>query len=248
MKMTNDKNRGGVWPRAAAGMAPPHPCGGFSMIELLVASTLLIIVVMMLGMLFQQTSQAWRTGKQRVNAFKDARTMLGALQRDASAAVDKDTIPKELLALFGDQPQQLSSPTLAFYTLTGTGFKGIETVDNVSVGYPWRALTHITYSGGRRIEQGMTGGGGGAEGRSDRPLTKGKGFDEVRAHKVGPNGSVRDAANNEFPSFIRVRLNVSYDPATRYDIGAASSGPDRVFGRGPDDPRGRDDIKTWVEK
>jgi hypothetical protein len=32
------------------------------MIEVMVAATILVVIVMMLGMLFQQTSVAWRTG------------------------------------------------------------------------------------------------------------------------------------------------------------------------------------------
>jgi Tfp pilus assembly protein PilV len=50
---------------------------GFSMIEVLVASTIMIMIVMMLGMLFQQSSQAWRTGKQRADTYQQVRALFG---------------------------------------------------------------------------------------------------------------------------------------------------------------------------
>ena len=73
---------------------------GFSMIEVLVASTILTVIVMMLAMLFQQTSVAWRTGLMRASGFMQLRSYIGAIQRDASAAIDAKNIPSALLYRF----------------------------------------------------------------------------------------------------------------------------------------------------
>lgn len=96
---------------------------GFSLIEVLIASTILLMLVMMLGMLFQSTSQAWSTGQSRADRFMLVRSFFGALQRDASAAVDESRIPQSVRSLLGGK-QNFSSGTLQFYTLSGSGFKG----------------------------------------------------------------------------------------------------------------------------
>jgi type II secretory pathway component PulJ len=63
------------------------------MIEVLVASTILIVLVMLLAMLFQQTSLAWRTGVKRADGYLQIRALVGAIQRDASQAIDIETLP-----------------------------------------------------------------------------------------------------------------------------------------------------------
>ena len=217
---------------------------GFSMIEVLVASTLMIIVVMMLGLMFNQTSQVWRTGTQRVDMFKDVRSLFGAFQRDASAAVDQSTIPLELRNLVAPgQQQRFSGSSVAFFTLTGTGSKTGTTVSDGGV--PKRALSFVTYNGGARIEQWIGDGTAPLIGLS-QTLTRDN--CTFRAFSVETSGNVRTAADTEFPSFVTVSMDATSELSSSYDVGAASAGPDRIFGQSVGDSNGRDDIRTWVEK
>jgi len=211
---------------------------GFSMIEVLVASTILVMIVMMLGMLFQQTSQAWRTGRQRADVYLQVRALFGAVQRDASAAVDEKTIPVELRTLGA----QAFSGSLKFYTLTGTGYKGDADPQG---GTPRRSLTFVTYDGsGRRTETWA-----GDESRST-PII-GSSVDKAKvgsitytASRLGPNGT--PASGSEFPAVIT--LSASVEAAGKsLDIGAASGGPDGILGSSPDVPQAKDDIKTWAD-
>ncbi|MCL1921036.1 MAG: prepilin-type N-terminal cleavage/methylation domain-containing protein [Kiritimatiellaeota bacterium] len=226
---------------------------GFSMVEVMVASMLMVIVVMMLGMLFNQTSQAWRTGKQRVNMFKDVRALFGPIQRDASAAVDISTIPQDIRNLLGGGDQLFSGGSLAFYTLTGTGFRdnpGNKPINQGSI--PRRAFSYVTYSGGTRTEQWID------EGGSPRTLTESSVGCTFRPFWVDANGNLtsgQPVGASRFPSFVTLKMSANSaegeqegKKAMVYDIGAASAGADRIFGEGVRDPNGKDDIRTWVSQ
>jgi len=220
---------------------------GFSMIEVLVASTILVVIVMMLAMLFQQTSLAWRTGVQRANRYMQVRSAIGSIQRDASAAVDARYIPTELKTKIGDGQQSFSGSQLKFYTLNGAGF-----VNNKPDKVPLRALSYITYkSDGTRTETVLNGLGSAyykdKGSRTMNFLQKAKGsalskptLDFDFAQSVSAQGK-QPAGNNEFPLFITIKATFAPDDGNGYDIGAASAGPDKVWNT-------KDDIRTWVEK
>ena len=57
--------------------------GGFTLIEVLVASLLLGMLVSILTMVFNQNAIAWRTGKAGVSQLSDARRKLAFAQRKA---------------------------------------------------------------------------------------------------------------------------------------------------------------------
>ncbi|MEI7901017.1 MAG: prepilin-type N-terminal cleavage/methylation domain-containing protein [bacterium] len=200
-----------------------HFQSGFSMIEVLVASTILIVIVMMLGMLFQQTSLAWRIGVKRAAGFMQVRGAIGAIQRDATAAVDARFLPKDFL----DGDQKFTFP-LAFYTLTGTN----------------RALIKVTYSSsGTRTESLLQSDGtwGSAKSGNVNPSSGRLGTAsslELKRDRADYGGGALDTAG--LPLFITFEASVSASGAN-LDIGAASAGPDRVWGT-------KDDIRTWVEK
>ena len=225
---------------------------GFSMIEVLVASTIMIMIVMMLGMLFQQSSQAWRTGKQRADTYQQVRALFGSIQRDASTAIDKNSLPKRVFGSGGvSDDSQSFSGSLSFYTLTGTGFDDDK---NPSEGgaIPRRSITYVTYNGATRtVTTFLPMSSGGFKEKSSSPqaivnpslngarvqLTGIKAFDE-KGSSVG--GSV-------FPAFVTVSAGVNSAGVRSFDIGAGSGGPDKTFGKSADDVRGRDDVKTWAD-
>ncbi len=206
---------------------------GFSMIEVLVAATILTMIVMMLGMIFQQTSLAWRTGRHRANTHEQVRALFGAIQRDASMAVDEKSLPKEAVTMGG---QSFNGASLSFYTLTGRCEK-----DN-----PRRSITHVAYSGVNRTvtrfkpDMSPEPQQGPIVDQSSGGVTLG-----TLAFTCFPDGAL-------FPDYVTVSVSIIKGAqAQNYDVGAASGGPDQTLGKGPDDNKrgkpGYDDIKTWVD-
>jgi len=227
---------------------------GFSMIEVLVASTIMIMIVMMLGMLFQQSSQAWRTGKQRADTYQQVRAIFGSIQRDASTAVDQNSLPKNLVGPTGKftDNQSFNGSPLRFYTLTGTGFDNDDPPDS---GTPRRSITFVEYSssGFRSVKTYLPVDGGGytlgssQDGSIVTPNLNGaqvklKDFKPYYDPKLGAAGGA-----NRFPAYVTISAEVDAAGVRSFDVGAASGGPDRTMGGAPDDIRGRDDIKTWAD-
>jgi type II secretory pathway pseudopilin PulG len=223
---------------------------GFSMIEVLVASTIMIMIVMMLGMLFQQSSQAWRTGKQRADTYQQVRAIFGSIQRDASTAVDQNSLPPSLIKTLGCGDQNFRGQ-LAFYTLTGTGF---DNPNNDPNGTPLRSITFVTYtkSGYRTVKPYVPVSGGGTpsagnpqEGSIVTPSLNGA---KVVLSTIEPRYDPKvNAGANRFPAYVTISAEVNAAGVRSFDVGAASGGPDRTMGGAPDDVRGRDDIKTWAD-
>jgi len=211
---------------------------GFSMIEVLVAATILIVIVMMLGMLFQQTSLAWRTGTRRADSFMQVRSAVGAIQRDAAAAVDARFLPQN----YATEPQKFSSFPLLFYTLTGA--VEVDKDDNTTYN---RSLKKITYdSAGNRTETTLQGSGSWGTPKRSNVLT----FAERQSSKNRPSVSLQNLVadygkgpdgldSDGLPLFLTFLSRVT-SAGYSLDIGAWSYGPDRK-------PNTKDDIKTWVE-
>ena len=73
--------------------APQPPCGtrsraAFTLIEILVAVTILLVIVVMGSMVFQETSGAFQSGNKKVSGQVAVRNVLGAIARDLALAVD----------------------------------------------------------------------------------------------------------------------------------------------------------------
>ncbi len=62
--------------------------GGFSLIEILVAVTLLLIITVIISMVFQQAGGAWSSGTGKAKAESAVRAVLGSIERDLLNAVD----------------------------------------------------------------------------------------------------------------------------------------------------------------
>lgn len=207
---------------------------GFSMIEVLVASTILTVIVMMLGMLFQSTGLAWRTGVQRADTFMQVRGFFGAIQRDLSAAIDARDLPATLTA---GRQQQFSSSALKFFTLSGKGFD--------SSGNPYRALTYITYdTGGNRTEQRLKAAGGWDAEVSYNVMTSAE--RQINPNKPKVNPPIFDpvyaagASSPDLPLYVNIKASVRSSGYT-LEIGAASAGPDMTWDT-------KDDITTWMQR
>ena len=60
----------------------------FSLIEVLVATALLVMIVGMIGFVFRQSSMSWDSGIRRAEGASRVRAVVGAIERDLRAAVD----------------------------------------------------------------------------------------------------------------------------------------------------------------
>lgn len=209
------------------------------MIEVLVASTILVVIVMMLAMLFQQTSLSWRTGVKRADAYMAIRSAIGAIQRDASKAVDERVIPLYLRNKLGGG--QRFSNTLRFYTLSASGYRDSDNNGRMDLSeIPYRALSYITYNmDGKRTECVLKADGSKEDYDDSNVL-------DFIATQSSPNKpkTMITAIDPEFsgdsaglPLYLKIQARVTYS-GNALEIGAASAGPDKKWDT-------KDDIQTW---
>ena len=60
---------------------------GFTLIELLVAMAILMVIVLMLSNLFQQSTRAWDSGMRQAEVGLEARAAVARIQKDLSQAI-----------------------------------------------------------------------------------------------------------------------------------------------------------------
>lgn len=225
---------------------------GFSMIEVMVAATILVVIVMMLGMLFQQTSVAWRTGLMRSDGYMQLRAFIGAIQRDASAMVDANQIPEDLRYM--KKKQEFTSDRIQFYTMAGTlPTKSGNTLED------FRALNFIVYDiDGKRTQYRLKPNGTSwDENESEilKFLSDSSNPDKPQVNVTRFNVAFRDVDEtdiegktvvdaNRYPLFLTVEAKVT-QRGRLYDVGAECAGPDGTFGTLPTDAASKDDIRTW---
>ena len=61
---------------------------GFSLIEVMVATAILMVVVLMIGAVFRQASSSWDSGYARAEGGMIVRGVIGSIERELSGAVD----------------------------------------------------------------------------------------------------------------------------------------------------------------
>ncbi len=66
---------------------------GFTLVELLVAMTVLTVLMVLLFGFFDQATKAWQSSEKTVDAFREARAALHYLKRDLQSMVVNDDIP-----------------------------------------------------------------------------------------------------------------------------------------------------------
>ena len=101
----------------------PKDRAGFSLIEVLVATTILIVIVMMVSMVFHQSIGSWSSGTRRADSQMVVRTILGSIQRDLANAIP-------------DDGNTWNNSKISFYAIAGTPEEGPHAT----------AIQQITYS------------------------------------------------------------------------------------------------------
>ena len=121
---------------------------GFSLIEVLVATALLIMIVGMIGFVFRQSSMSWDSGIRRAEGTTRVRAVIGAIERDLREAVDarefgmKQTFTKNKLEFVALLEPESGSPDQRVPSLiTYTGGSTVERTAKrlTSSGSSWSA-------------------------------------------------------------------------------------------------------------
>ena len=87
---------------------------GFTLIEVIVATGILLIIVMMVGGLFSQASSVWDSGYVRAEGGMVARAIVGSIQRDLQTAVDGRAFDG---LDFGKKPVKSGNGTIEFVAM-----------------------------------------------------------------------------------------------------------------------------------
>lgn len=218
---------------------------GFSMIEVLVASAILTMIVMMMGMLFQQTSAAWRTGSKRSDGFTQVRSLIGAIQRDASQAVDQYGAEKAWDAggkgnIFS-QNQSFNSSRLIFYTLSGTN-RGLSKVSYETDGTrtQWELFSSGSSWAWREVAKNNVMKSIKKQANANTPSVD-VSFRLPTNRKIkNPYDLSGNAQSKCLPLYLTIDARV-ISSGYALEVGAASAGPDRQWNT-------KDDITTWSKR
>ena len=116
--------------------------GGFSLIEILVATTILLVIVILASLVFQQTSGAYDTGERKVSSNVALRNIVGAISRDLTLAVDSDEYE-------GLPANSWGGGTIKFAALTGKAGYDATGEENAEC----RTLQFITYTTGQNVHR-----------------------------------------------------------------------------------------------
>ncbi|MDO5463267.1 MAG: prepilin-type N-terminal cleavage/methylation domain-containing protein [bacterium] len=211
---------------------------GFSLIEVLVSVTILVVVVLIVGMIFQQTSSAWTVGMSKSTSQSSIRAIVGAIARDLNMAVDptyahlveagsKD--PDSVDPSFtGENFFKISSSTLSFYIANDDAdpLKPSQEEKN-------RGISFIEYSSGSgkltRTETpiGWMGGNKGSETSVD--------------FNIDNDASLKFEKITDFENAVKIKIDTgSVTTLNDYEIAVGSCGPDGEWGTD-------DDIKMWPD-
>lgn len=141
--------------RAGIGRNLGSPKGGFTLLEILVASGVLALMVTILFALFAEGSNAWRMGEKTAEINQGIRTAMELIVREASMAVVDTTTNSNLNGLrvdinrnpTGEQSASDPSPHGVYEELCFVApvELGNEAINNVSVSSAYRTLCGVRY-------------------------------------------------------------------------------------------------------
>ena len=192
---------------------------GFTLIEVMVATVILLMMTVMMGALFRQASSAWDAGNAEAEGGMIVRGVVGAITRDMSTAVDGRA--------YGEPCFTCSGSKLEFVCLKPTVRNGVTN----------REPHKITYSGGSSVRRTDSvqkkGGGWQSLGSSDIYAGDAAGYsakfsfeaiDPPPKSKTNPSSSDSDRSGNAYegnsdaadyvwdgPASVKVTLKLTQD-------------------------------------
>ena len=223
----------------------------FVLNEILVAMSILVVIALIVGGLFQQTSLAWTLGMQRATEQANVRAVAGALGRDLASMVDPGNLAIYPSKSGGDQQAgalevgkldgdvSISEGGLVFWALQAPDMFDEDTQDTS------RELTLIEYAtSGSKVTRTVS-----AYDKSSGSLSTSNQGGSTSEFDLGDGGISFEAIDEGYADFASpyefagVRIKVT--PAkpstiTGYEIYVGSCGPDGESGT-------EDDIYPWGE-
>lgn len=188
----------------------------FTLIEVLVATFILIVMVLILSKIFHQASVAWSAGFRRAEGNMTGRSAVGFMARELmNSCADSD--------IFYDQGYWNGAQSVKFITLAG---------EPDEYGRVARQITYVL--DGDSLNR--------TEKRSD-PGNYGEWKDHAKWSMVTnveslffftPDG---DYQNGKMPEWVRIQLTLNRSDDVS-GVGAASAGPDEIYGND-------DDLRSW---
>jgi len=229
---------------ANAGARRPSPAGSqtrtaFTLIEVMVAVSIMAILVVIMSAIFHQSSVAWDSGTGRMKANVTARAVLNLMEGELSHAVT-DSRMKMNIGLMTKEP---GSPTIWFWALTGeadTTNRMLRKISYVRSGDAilrklWKVDAKTAYS------NAIDGTAGAAP---DHEAVLATNVQEV--YFQGWPGDESFETRSSLPGGVKIRLAIGRADRVS-NLAAWSAGPDGMTN--PDKPKGKDenadDIGSW---
>lgn len=197
---------------------------GFTLVEILVATAILVIIVLIISTVFHQSSLAWDAGTRKAEGGMTARAVLGFMAREMSAAVADTNILTESLTIegLGESRNEIIFITLAEEPDSGKHIARRITYDLDSENVIWRECA----------EPDPWGVYGEWEPNPTRLMLI-TNVCNLRFYAAGGGRGYQGS----LPEYVRIVMGV-YRSDDVSGVGALSSGPNRTFGDS-------DDIESW---
>lgn len=214
----------------------PAARSGFSLIEVLIASTVLVVIVIMIAMVFQQSRKSWQFGTRRAEGIVAMRTAMGFVAREISQAVDAHGITNLLgVNEVTEGLQNFNPPYKEIVFVTLGGVPGGTQRAPMLVNYKiedngtriQRSVRHMVYSNGKNTWDPPAPVYSVLVAPPDRP-------DKSTMH-ISFAFEVYPPKSKELPLWVKVTATVDRSFEQR-DVFANSAGPDRTFGTADDVP------------
>ena len=191
-----------------------------ALIEILISTAILLVIVVMVSMVFQQQSAAFQSGTDRVKGQASLRNAMGMIVRDLSLAVTNS---------YGISDSDIKFTTSGISFLASTGTAGYDADGNEEKGAT--AVQLISYdSAGKRIVKGTIV----ADNDGSFKLKKVSNESQHTATPSNPiNVKYTIEGNSRFPTYVTI--NASYTgSSSASSVTGESAGPDGNWNRTSD--------------
>lgn len=194
---------------------------GFSLIEVLISTAILLVIVVMVSMVFQQQSAAFQTGEDRVQSQATLRNIMGMISRDLSQAIDPSEYPALADISDSDGKSKFGSTEIQFFATSGNATEGT-LVQNIKYTFSGSAVTRtcVDWEVG---DNGKWKRGNKAESRLNHPTTS-----PLDSFKFDIDG------NADYPERVAIQASIR-NTSHASAVSGQCAGPDKRFGT-------RDDI------
>lgn len=208
---------------------------GFSLIELLVATVILIALVLITSMIYHQASLAWNGGLRKVEGNMTGRSILGIISKDLMNAVADPGATN-----LGGAVVHMIEGNIWCTTNGMTSIQIVTLTGNVTTNYRVAKKIYYTYNslqqtilrGEYKMKRPAEGGHYGEWGPV-REVALVSNVCDLKFTTPLRDGGVIEDYKSDLPAWVRVRLGLQRKSDVS-GVSASSAGPDGVFGNSDD--------------